>query len=53
MNQPMSLILNNAVEADIKLSQKDIDRLRNGDNWFYIKNIKYYDKKRVVNKYTL
>jgi beta-glucanase (GH16 family) len=53
MNQPMSLILDNAVEMNVKLSQKDIDKLRTGDNWFYVKNIKYYDKKRVVNKYTL
>lgn len=53
MNQPMSLILNNAVEMNVKLSKEELDKLRTGDNWFYVKNIKYYDKKRVVNKYTL
>lgn len=49
MNQPMSLILNNAVEFGVKLNNKDINKLRTGNNWFYIKNIKYFDKKRIDN----
>lgn len=53
MNQPMSLILNNAVEMNVKLSKKEFEKLKTGDNWFYIKNIKYYDKKRFTNKLSL
>jgi hypothetical protein len=48
--QPMYLILDNAVEQGVKLSNKDIELLKNGDNWFNITNIKYFIKHNLTKK---
>lgn len=48
--QPMYLILDNAVEQGVNLSNKDIELLKNGDNWFNITNIKYFIKRNSIKK---
>ena len=46
----MYLILDNAVEQGVNLSNKDIDLLKNGNNWFIITNIKYFIKRKFIKK---